>query len=225
MMTNLFSSFDPSSGILALPLNWISTCLGFFFIPYCFWSMPSRASLIWSMMMENLHNSFKTLLGNKDKGSTLIFVSVFTLILFNNLLGLIPYVFTSTSHMAMSLAISLPLWVAFMIYGWLKKTQHMFAHLVPLGTPWALMPLMVLIETISNLIRPVTLAVRLSANMIAGHLLLTLLGSTGPFVTSLNVMQWLLMGQTSLLMMEVAVSIIQAYVFTVLMTLYASEIN
>nr|QBS48161.1 ATP synthase F0 subunit 6 [Pandalus hypsinotus] len=225
MMSYLFSGFDPSSGIMALSLNWVSTILGFLFIPYLFWGMPSRASLAWSLIMETLHKEFKTLLGDKEKGTTLIFVSVFTVILFNNVLGLVPYVFTSTSHLAMSLAISLPLWVAFMIYGWFKKTQHMFAHLVPLGTPWTLMPLMVLIETVSNLIRPVTLAVRLSANMIAGHLLLTLLGSNGPIMTSLSVMQGLLMGQGLLLILEVAVSIIQAYVFTVLVTLYASEIN
>nr|QDO72156.1 ATP synthase F0 subunit 6 [Pandalus japonicus] len=225
MMTNLFSGFDPSSGIMALSLNWASTLLGFFFMPYLFWGTPSRTSLWWSLILETLHKEFKTLLGDKDQGTTLIFMGVFTVILFNNVLGLVPYVFTSTSHLAMSLAISLPLWAAFMTYGWFKKTKNMFAHLVPSGTPWTLMPLMVLIETVSNLIRPVTLCVRLSANMIAGHLLLTLLSSNGPIMSSTTSVLWLLVGQNLLLILEVAVSIIQAYVFTVLVTLYASELD
>nr|QWB85798.1 ATP synthase F0 subunit 6 [Arhopalus rusticus] len=223
MMMNLFSSFDPSTN-LNLSLNWLSTFLGLLIIPSSFWLIPSRFSFIWINIIFTLHKEFKILLGINSKGSTLIFISLFSLILFNNFLGLFPYIFTSTSHMTLTLSLALPLWLSFMLFGWINNTIHMFAHLVPQGTPPILMPFMVCIETISNVIRPGTLAIRLSANMIAGHLLMTLLGNTGPML-SIFLINFLIMTQILLLVLELAVSIIQSYVFAVLTTLYSSEVN
>nr|QLM01558.1 ATP synthase F0 subunit 6 [Palaemon longirostris] len=224
MMANLFSSFDPLSSMGNLSLNWASTMLAIIFLPYIFWAMPSRASLLWSSLMLTLHKELKILLGPTHPGGTLIFTSLFSLIMFNNLLGLTPYIFTSTSHLVMTLSLALPLWMTSMIFGWLNHTKHMFAHLVPAGTPGPLTPLMVLIETVSNLIRPGTLAVRLAANMIAGHLLLTLLGNTGPSFSK-TLLPILLLSQFLLLILESAVAIIQSYVFAALSTLYTSEVN
>nr|UJH19388.1 ATP synthase F0 subunit 6 [Bactrocera neohumeralis] len=225
MMTNLFSVFDPSSSIFNLSLNWMSTFLGLLLIPSAYWLMPSRWHIFWNSILLTLHKEFKTLLGpSGHSGSTFIFVSLFSLILFNNFMGLFPYIFTSTSHLTLTLTLALPLWLCFMLYGWINHTQHMFAHLVPQGTPAVLMPFMVCIETISNIIRPGTLAVRLAANMIAGHLLLTLLGNTGPSL-SYAIVSLLLIGQITLLVLESAVAIIQSYVFAVLSTLYSSEVN
>nr|WRK67290.1 ATP synthase F0 subunit 6 [Nemopistha sinica] len=225
MMSNLFSMFDPSTNILNLSLNWLSSMIGLIIIPMPFWLIPSRFQILWFNILSTLHKEFKTLLGPSGKnGSTFIFVSLFSFIMFNNFMGLFPYIFTSTSHMVMTLSLALPLWLSFMLYGWINHSTYMFAHLVPQGTPAPLMPFMVCIETISNLIRPGTLAVRLAANMIAGHLLLTLLGSTGP---SLNILMIniLILAQIALLMLESAVAIIQSYVFAVLSTLYSSEVN
>nr|QVL29217.1 ATP synthase F0 subunit 6 [Ceratitis quilicii] len=225
MMTNLFSVFDPSSSIFNLSLNWLSTFLGLLLIPSAYWLMPSRWHIFWNSILITLHKEFKTLLGpSGHSGSTFIFVSLFSLILFNNFMGLFPYIFTSTSHLTLTLTLALPLWLCFMLYGWINHTQHMFAHLVPQGTPAVLMPFMMCIETISNIIRPGTLAVRLAANMIAGHLLLTLLGNTGPSL-SMMIVSLLLIGQIALLVLESAVAIIQSYVFAVLSTLYSSEVN
>uniref|UniRef100_A0AAU6QFM3 ATP synthase subunit a n=1 Tax=Nepsalus caelestis TaxID=2950591 RepID=A0AAU6QFM3_9NEOP len=224
MMTNLFSMFDPSTNIMNFSLNWLSTILGMLIIPNMYWLIPSRFNILWFNILNTLHKEFKTLIGNTSSyGSTFIFVSLFSFIMFNNFMGLFPYIFTSTSHLVMTLALALPLWFSFILYGWINHTTHMFAHLVPQGTPPVLMPFMVCIETISNLIRPGTLAVRLAANMIAGHLLLTLLGSTGP---SMNMMMinLLLITQLALLTLETAVAIIQSYVFAVLSTLYSSEV-
>nr|YP_009740437.1 ATP synthase F0 subunit 6 [Bactrocera rubigina]QID03090.1 ATP synthase F0 subunit 6 [Bactrocera rubigina] len=224
-MTNLFSVFDPSSSIFNLSLNWMSTFLGLLLIPSAYWLMPSRWHIFWNSILLTLHKEFKTLLGpSGHSGSTFIFVSLFSLILFNNFMGLFPYIFTSTSHLTLTLTLALPLWLCFMLYGWINHTQHMFAHLVPQGTPSVLMPFMVCIETISNIIRPGTLAVRLAANMIAGHLLLTLLGNTGPSL-SYAIVSLLLIGQIALLILESAVAVIQSYVFAVLSTLYSSEVN
>nr|AND96529.1 ATP synthase F0 subunit 6 [Onthophagus diabolicus] len=224
MMINLFSSFDPGT-YMSTSLNWMSTFLGIFFLPWMFWLIPSRYSFLWNKIISILHNEFKILLGNNSiKGSTLIFISIFSMIMYNNFLGLFPYIFTSSSHLVLTLSLALPMWLSFMIYGWINHTMHMFTHLVPQGTPPVLMPFMVCIETISNIIRPGTLAVRLAANMIAGHLLLTLLGNTGSFL-NLVLLNFLIFTQLLLLLLESAVSIIQSYVFAVLTTLYSSEVN
>nr|YP_011026065.1 ATP synthase F0 subunit 6 [Arctolamia fruhstorferi]WQM87503.1 ATP synthase F0 subunit 6 [Arctolamia fruhstorferi] len=224
MMMNLFSSFDPST-TLNSSMNWLSALIGLLIIPQSFWFIPSRMSMIWFKIINMLHKEFKILMGfYKTQGSTLIFISIFSLILFNNFLGLFPYIFTSTSHMTLTLTLSLPLWLSFMLYGWINNTILMFTHLIPQGTPPILMPFMVCIETISNMIRPGTLAIRLSANMIAGHLLMTLLGNTGPML-SLILINFLIIIQILLLILECAVSIIQSYVFAILSTLYSSEVN
>nr|YP_008963558.1 ATP synthase F0 subunit 6 [Curetis bulis]AFV13313.1 ATP synthase F0 subunit 6 [Curetis bulis] len=225
MMTNLFSIFDPTTNLFNLSLNWISTIIGLMFLPFSFWFIPNRHFFFWNFIINKLHSEFKTLLGpNSMNGSTFIFISLFTLVLFNNFLGLFPYIFTSTSHLTISLSLSLTLWLSFMIYGWINNTQHMFIHLIPQGTPTILMPFMVLIETISNIIRPGTLAVRLTANMIAGHLLLTLLSSSN--INAPNYLIGILIFvQILLLTLESAVAIIQSYVISILSTLYSSEIN
>nr|YP_009002519.1 ATP synthase F0 subunit 6 [Cherax robustus]CDL72596.1 ATP synthase F0 subunit 6 [Cherax robustus] len=224
MMTSLFSIFEPVSSIFSLNLNWLSTFLGLLFMPLLFWVSPSRWVLLWSKIISALHTEFKTILGPTNSSLSLLFISLFSFILFNNTLGLLPYTFTSTSHLAMTLTLALPLWLSFILFGWLNHTQHMLAHLVPQGTPGVLMPFMVLIETISNIIRPGTLAIRLAANMIAGHLLLTLLGNMGPLLST-KLLTFLIMTQILLLMLESAVAIIQSYVFAILSTLYASEVN
>ena len=139
-------------------------------------------------------------------------------------MGLLPYVFTRSRHIAITLSLSLPLWITLIVFGWFTHTKHIFAHLVPQGTPPVLIPFIVLIETIRNIIRPGTLAVRLAANIIAGHLLLTLLGRTGPSLTG-SILIILIFSQTLLLTLESAVAIIQSYVFAVLRTLYTGEIS
>nr|QZJ46432.1 ATP synthase F0 subunit 6 [Bombyx mandarina]UXL88775.1 ATP synthase F0 subunit 6 [Bombyx mandarina] len=225
MMTNLFSIFDPSTNLMNLSMNWISTILGLLFIPYSFWLIPNRHFIMWNFISKKLHNEFKTLLKNNYfNGSTFIFISLFFFIFFNNFLGLFPYIFTSTSHLTMSLSLSMPLWLSFMLYGWIKNTNHMFIHMIPQGTPYILMPFMVIIETISNIIRPGTLAVRLTANMIAGHLLMTLLSSTSTNM-SFYMIIILIFIQIMLMILESAVAIIQSYVITILSTLYYSEVN
>lgn len=225
MITNLFSVFDPSSRIFNLSLNWLRTFLGILLIPSMYWLIPSRYHIFWNNILLTLHKEFKTLLGPLGaNGSTFIFVSLFSIILFNNFIGLFPYIFTSTSHLTLTLTLALPLWLCFILFGWINNTQHIFAHLVPQGTPAVLIPFIVCIETISNVIRPGTLAVRLTANIIAGHLLLTLLGNTGPSLSSILLIL-LLITQIALLVLESAVAIIQSYVFAVLRTLYSSEVN
>nr|UPL65911.1 ATPase subunit 6 [Pilophorus typicus] len=221
MMTNLFSSFDPASS-MNLSLNWVSTIMGLMIMPSMFWIIPSQTQIMLNMIINQLYMEMKTLLGKNSKGFTLLIISMFMFILTNNMMGLLPYIFTSSSHLSYTLTLALPLWMSIMMFGWINKTQEMFAHMIPNGTPPALMPFMVLIETISNLIRPGSLAVRLTANMIAGHLLMSLLGNNTD--NNIMIMPLILMIQIILMMFETAVAMIQAYVFSILMTLYSSEV-
>lgn len=224
MITNLFSVFDPSTN-LGLSLNWLSPLIGLLLIPTIYWIIPSRWNFFYNNVLITLHKEFKTLLGSSNsQGRSFIFISLFSLILFNNFIGLFPYIFTRTSHLSITLVLALPLWLSFLLYGWINHTQHIFAHLVPQGTPSVLIPFIVCIETISNIIRPGTLAIRLTANIIAGHLLITLIGNTGTSLSHLLV-RILIISQLALLTLESAVSIIQSYVFAVLRTLYSREVN
>nr|YP_009643523.1 ATP synthase F0 subunit 6 [Antilochus coquebertii]APO08966.1 ATP synthase F0 subunit 6 [Antilochus coquebertii] len=221
MMTNLFSAFDPATSKM-MSLNWISTIMVIILIPTSFWLLPSKPMIIKNKMIEALTFEFKLLLGPSSKGFTLLSISLFTYIMINNMMGLLPYIFTGSSHMTFTLTLALPLWLSLMLYGWINHMNSMFSHLVPTGTPSVLMPFMVIIETLSNLIRPGALAVRLMANMIAGHLLMSLLGNN--MTNATNMIPFILMVQMLLMMFESAVAVIQAYVFSVLMTLYTSEL-
>nr|AZL35872.1 ATP synthase F0 subunit 6 [Cosmoscarta exultans] len=221
MMTNLFSVFDPSTGFLSL--NWMSTLIMLMMIPMMYWLLPSRFLIINLIVIEKLYNELKMLMGNSYLGNSILFITLFFFILINNMMGLLPYIFTSSSHLVFTLSMALPMWLMLMIFGWLNKTNKMFYHMIPLGTPSLLMPFMVCIETMSNIIRPGSLAVRLTANMIAGHLLMTLLGNLTLNLNNIMMLSMIMM-QIILMLFETAVSIIQAYVFTVLSTLYSSEI-
>nr|YP_010586112.1 ATP synthase F0 subunit 6 [Chimarra paramonorum]UZZ43848.1 ATP synthase F0 subunit 6 [Chimarra paramonorum] len=222
MMNNLFSIFDPVN-FMNLSLNWLSSLIILLFMPLMYWFMPNRFFMLVYKILFTIHLEFKMLLGKSHhKGLTFMFITLFLMILYNNFFGLFPYIFTSTSHMTLNLSFSLPLWISFMLYGWINNTQHMFIHLIPQSTPAVLMPFMVLIETVSNVIRPMTLAVRLTANMIAGHLLLVLLSNS---IANLNLLMLsiMLFIQILLLTLEFSVAFIQAYVFSILSVLYSKE--
>nr|YP_009172403.1 ATP synthase F0 subunit 6 [Nepa hoffmanni]ALG35803.1 ATP synthase F0 subunit 6 [Nepa hoffmanni] len=221
MMTNLFSTFDPATST-SLSLNWTSTFLGIMIMPYMYWVTPNRYTKLITIIINKLHAEFKTLMG-QSKGFTLLMIALFMMILFNNAMGLLPYIFTSSSHMVFTMTLALPVWIAVMMFGWINKTQAMFSHLIPMGTPPLLMPFMVCIETASNLIRPGALAVRLMANMFAGHLSMSLLGNSTMNSSNILIMMMIML-QMGFMLFEFAVALIQAYVFSMLSTLYTSEV-
>ena len=168
---------------------------------------------------------FRAILGSSSApGLTLIPVALTGFILLNNFLGLFPFIFTSSSHLTFTVSLALPLWVGHIALGIAQTPNSILAHLVPMGTPPVLMPFMVLIELVRRTIRPLTLAVRLAANIVAGHLLLTLLGNQAPN-SSVLVIAVVLFSLFLLTVLETAVAIIQAYVFSVLRTLYFNEVN
>merc|ERR1712008_37051 len=144
-------------------------------------------------------------------------MGLFFFIFFSNFIGLMPYIFTCTSHLSMTLTLSLPLWLGRILISILLQYNSLIAHLVPSGTPGFLIPIIVIIEKVRNIIRP-------AANMVAGHLLLTLLGSQGPNLAFVGLIG-LVIALILLLLLEVAVACIQSYVFTILSSLYLGELT
>nr|YP_009445856.1 ATP synthase F0 subunit 6 [Eurythenes maldoror]ATX68764.1 ATP synthase F0 subunit 6 [Eurythenes maldoror] len=219
-MTNLFSIFDPSTPNF-MSSNWLSMTLVLSCTPLAIWMNPSRPTYLFKALLAYLFSEFSPLI-KKAPFLLISILSFFSLIMYNNVLGLLPYIFTASSHLVFTLTLALPAWLALMSYGWLNNTSNLLVHLIPQGTPVILMPFMVLIETVSTLIRPGTLAIRLSANMIAGHLLITLLSSAFSSMPTMA-LPILFTAQIALSLLEIAVAFIQAYVFSVLLTLYSAE--
>jgi len=152
-----------------------------------------------------------------------LFQNVFYFLIFRNYFGLMPYVFSFTSHLRLTMRFRFVFWVALFMVRLLYNFKNFIIHLVPEGSSFILMPLMVLIESLSNIIRPFTLSIRLSANIIAGHLLIVLVND---FCKSLPLEKIFLcgFGSVALSILERAVIIIQAYVFVILLRLYYSDL-
>nr|YP_010956606.1 ATP synthase F0 subunit 6 [Upeneus parvus]WMY89699.1 ATP synthase F0 subunit 6 [Upeneus parvus] len=142
-----------------------------------------------------------------------------------NVLGLLPYTFTPTTQLSLNLGLAVPLWLATVIIGMRNQPTESLGHLLPEGTPTPLIPILIIIETISLFIRPLALGVRLTANLTAGHLLIQLI-STAAFVLTSSMPAVALLTMTVLFLLtllEVAVAMIQAYVFVLLLSLYLQE--
>nr|NP_740119.1 ATP synthase F0 subunit 6 [Pholis crassispina]BAC23740.1 ATPase subunit 6 [Pholis crassispina] len=142
-----------------------------------------------------------------------------------NMVGLLPYTFTPTTQLSLNLGLATPLWLATVIIGMRNQPTHALGHLLPEGTPGPLIPVLIIIETISLFIRPLALGVRLTANLTAGHLLIQLI-ATAAFVLLPLMPAVALLTSTVLVLLtllEIAVAMIQAYVFVLLLTLYLQE--
>nr|YP_010960761.1 ATP synthase F0 subunit 6 [Remora osteochir]WNH38255.1 ATP synthase F0 subunit 6 [Remora osteochir] len=142
-----------------------------------------------------------------------------------NMLGLLPYTFTPTTQLSMNMGLAVPLWLATVIIGMRNQPTHSLGHLLPEGTPPLLIPVLIIIETISLFIRPLALGVRLTANLTAGHLLMQLIATAAfvllPLMPSVAILTSILLVLLTLL--EIAVAMIQAYVFVLLLSLYLQE--
>ena len=194
-------------------------------IPQAYWLVGGNFIKIFQLLIGALIKELGALFGSLIvPGVMVLFVGMFFIIIRVNFIGLFPYVFTPSRHLRFTLRLSLPLWLGRVLFRVVKQFNHNIAHLVPLGTPGPLIPLIVAIETVSIIIRPGTLAVRLAANMVAGHLLLTLLGGQGPAVGGL-ILTALIISLILLLILECGVACIQAYVFTILSSLYLVDHN
>jgi F-type H+-transporting ATPase subunit a len=147
--------------------------------------------------------------------------SIFMFVLFGNFLGMIPYTFTFTSHIIVTFALAAMVFLTVTVIAFARHGLHFFSFFLPEGTPWWLTPLVVPLEILSYFIRPVSLSIRLFANMMAGHTMLNVFGS---FVILLGVFGVLPFAvNIALTLFEFLVAGLQAYVFTILTCLYLKD--
>nr|YP_010154933.1 ATP synthase F0 subunit 6 [Phanuelus gladstone]QQX28276.1 ATP synthase F0 subunit 6 [Phanuelus gladstone] len=220
MMVNLFSVFDPTS-YFGLSINWIIMLIVFMLVPMSYYLIDSGFFLMFKSMFLGVSKVFKEVSFPNYVALNFVCVMTFIYLVLSNLMGLFPFVFTSTAHLYITLGMGLVMWMSFFLMGWIKGFSISAAHLVPNGSPLLLAPMMVLIESVSHLIRPFTLSVRLAANMMAGHLIIGLLSSVSLY--SMLGFSMSLLFQSMLLVLEFGVAIIQGFVFSILLLLYALE--
>nr|AAK70028.1 ATPase subunit 6 [Rhamdia aff. cabrerae]AAK70032.1 ATPase subunit 6 [Rhamdia aff. cabrerae]AAK70034.1 ATPase subunit 6 [Rhamdia aff. cabrerae]AAK70036.1 ATPase subunit 6 [Rhamdia aff. cabrerae]AAK70038.1 ATPase subunit 6 [Rhamdia aff. cabrerae] len=225
MALNLFDQFM-SPTYLGIPLIAIALTLPWILV-------PTPTSRYQNNRMISLQNWFiktftQQLLTPLNPGGhkwALILTSLMVFILTLNLLGLLPYTFTPTTQLSLNMGLAVPLWLATVIIGLRNQPTAALGHLLPEGTPVLLIPVLIIIETISLFIRPLALGVRLTANLTAGHLLIQLISTATitlmPMMTTVATLTAILLVMLTLL--EIAVAIIQAYVFVLLLSLYLQE--
>nr|ATL22007.1 ATP synthase F0 subunit 6 [Fejervarya manoharani] len=225
MMNNLFDQFA-SPTFLGIPLISIAMLT-----PWLFTLPPSKlyhtnrpTTLQAWALKAFIKQVFSPINPPGHKWASLL-SALMILLLALNFLGLLPYVFTPTTQLSLNLGLAVPLWLATALLGLRNKFSASLGHLLPEGTPTPLIPILIVIETISLFIRPLALGVRLTANLTAGHLLIQLISMATLKMMTLSVV----MASTTLLVLilltilEIAVAAIQAYVFVLLLSLYLQE--
>nr|AYW03909.1 ATP synthase F0 subunit 6 [Anomaloglossus sp. 'Brownsberg'] len=225
MTLNLFNQFA-SPYLLGIPLIFVASISPWLLLPSPSnrW-MPNRLTTIQTWFSKTFAKQIFGPIGPLGHKWALILTSLMAFLLMINLLGLLPYTFTPTTQLSMNLGLAVPFWLATVLIGFRNQPTASLGHFLPEGTPTILIPILIVIETISLFIRPMALGVRLTANLTAGHLLIQLISTatlallfSSPLVSSLTFVTLLL-----LTILEIAVAMIQAYVFVLLLSLYLQE--
>lgn len=184
--------------------------------------VPGRWQNMAELSYELIAGMIKDNVGNEGKPYFPIIFSLFMFVLFCNLFGMIPYSFTVTSHISITFALAAMVFIGVTVIAIVKHGLKFFGFFLPEGTPWWMAPLMYFIELFAYLARPVSLSIRLAANMMAGHTMLKVIAG---FVVTLGIT----LGWAPLLMLvvltgfEIFVAVLQAYIFTVLTCVYLND--
>lgn len=225
LTARIFGQFFPDT-FLFIPMKIFSMLFALSWLVFIYptnWA-PSRLKSVWVRFRENvLEMIFQNTRRNTAPWAGLI-TAVFIIILSVNVLGLFPYAFTSTRHISLTYRLGFPLWMSVKILGFYLAFKSRLSHLVPQGTPRALIPLMVWIETIRLFAQPIALGLRLAANLTAGHLLIFLLSTAIWILASkplISVPIFIIF--VLLFVLEIGVACIQAYVFTALVHFYLQQ--
>lgn len=183
--------------------------------------VPGRLQSMAEMTYELVSGVVRDNVGSAGRPYFPFIFTIFIFVLFSNLFGLIPYSFTVTSHIIVTFALAAMVWIGVTVIGIAKHGLHFFSLFLPKGIPIALAPLLVVIELISYLVRPVTLSMRLFANMMAGHTLIKVIAG---FVVALGLFGVVPLVVTSAIYgLELLVAVLQAYVFAILTSLYLND--
>nr|AMA07337.1 ATP synthase F0 subunit 6 [Diodora graeca] len=231
MMGDIFSSFDDHNGVFMsyYLLMWTVSLLFVSNLNMTYWAGPGRWLQVGGLLNSVVFQQVTRSLGFRLGGFVSFVSSLFSLIIFMNLVSLVPYVFSVTSHLVTTFSFGLPFWMSLIISSFFYNLIGSVAGLLPAGAPAVLNPFLVLVETVSIFMRPCTLSIRLTANMSAGHIVLGLIGVylmgsvVGSGGLSFLSLLMLLFVQIGYFMFEFGVSLIQAYIFSLLVTLYANE--
>jgi len=184
--------------------------------------IPNKIQLLAELSYSFISKMINDTAGSKGKPYFAFIFSLFMFVLFCNMLGMIPYSFTVTSHIIVTFILAAFIFIGVTIIGFTKHGIGYLKLFVPSGVPFILMPLIIVIEIISYLSRPISLSVRLFANMMAGH---TMMKVFGGFVISLGIVGgWLpLSFSVALTGLEILVAFLQAYVFAILTCIYLND--
>ena len=184
--------------------------------------IPTKIQLLTELSYTLVSKMISDTAGSKAKPYFPFIFSLFMFVLFCNMLGMLPYSFTVTSHIIVTFALAAVIFIGVTIIGFANHGVGYLKLFIPSGVPVVLLPLIVIIEIISYLARPVSLSVRLFANMMAGH---TMLKVFGGFVISLGIIGgWLPLSFTvALTGLEILIAFLQAYVFTILTCIYLND--
>nr|ABR21309.1 ATP synthase F0 subunit 6 [Heteronotia binoei] len=224
MTLDLFSQFMiPQT--LGIPLILLALLLPTLLVPAQTRVIQNRTSTMQGHLMLLIIKQLLNPLYKTSHPWALLLMTTMLLLSTMNLTGLLPYTFTPTTQLSMNMALAVPLWLMTVLTGFRTQPTTALAHMLPTGTPPLLIPPLILIETVSLFIRPLALGVRLTANLTAGHLLITLISLATttllPLMPSISLLTLTLLLLLTLL--EIAVAMIQAYVFVLLLSLYLQE--
>nr|NP_008176.1 ATP synthase F0 subunit 6 [Katharina tunicata]AAC48363.1 ATPase subunit 6 [Katharina tunicata] len=227
MMMDIFSSFDDNNFTLFSfsYLIWVLGLAPVLISQNMFWFSKSRFYSMILFPKNFMGGQVMRATGKNISGFINMVISIFLLLILVNLSGLLPYVFSLSSHLSFAFCFGLPFWLSLIFSGDLYVSE-VVSHLLPSGAPGILNPFLVLVETVSISVRPITLSVRLAANMSAGHIILGLIGSylsVGLFCYPILVLGLLLFVQVFYFLFEIGVSLIQAYIFSLLVSLYSDD--
>jgi F-type H+-transporting ATPase subunit a len=190
--------------------------------------VPGRMQAVAEISYEFIANTLRSTAGTEGMRFFPLVFSLFTFILVLNVMGIIPYTFTVTSHIIITICFALLVFLTVIIYGFWKHGLHFFKLFVPSGIPIYILPLVTFIEVLSFLSRPVSHSVRLFANMLAGHITLKVFGGFVTMLGALGLLGWLgailPLGLTvALTALELLVAFLQAYVFAILTCIYLND--
>ena len=184
-------------------------------------SIPGRWQLLAELSYEFIAKMVSDNIGKQGKPYFSFIFTIFMFVLFGNFLGMLPYSFTFTSHIAVTLTMALVIFILVTVIAFLKHGIRFFSFFLPAGVPIFLAPLMIAIEVISYFTRPFSLSIRLFANMMAGH---TLLKVVGGFVFPLGILGVIpLGGLVAITGLEFLIAFLQAYIFTILTCIYIND--
>nr|YP_002120638.1 ATP synthase F0 subunit 6 [Ailurus fulgens]CAM98577.1 ATPase subunit 6 [Ailurus fulgens] len=224
MNENLFASFTTPT-LMGLPIVILIIMLPSILFPSSNRLTNNRLISIQQWLLKLTSKQMLSTHNYEGQSWALMLMSLILFIGSTNLLGLLPHSFTPTTQLSMNLGMAIPLWAGTVVTGFRYKTKASLAHFLPQGTPIFLIPMLVIIETISLFIQPMALAVRLTANITAGHLLIHLIGGATLVLMNISTVTALITFIILVLLtiLEFAVALIQAYVFTLLVSLYLHD--